>query len=91
MDIWKIDSSNVKNQQKYSYKVVEKYKKSLDTNFGLQKDTIKEIFMNAYAKGRTFYPSDLANDFNLDMEQVMKAMDELYNERIIVDAKNVSI
>ncbi|WOV93590.1 MAG: hypothetical protein R1F52_02895 [Candidatus Nitrosoabyssus spongiisocia] len=70
---------------------MEKYKKSLDTNFGLQKDTIKEIFMNAYEKGRTFYPSDLANDFNLDMEQVMKAMDELYNEGLIGDAKNVNI
>ena len=51
----------------------------------LTKDQIKEIILNKTKLGEIFYPSDIANNFGLDLVKVMDAISELKKEGKLSD------
>ena len=55
-------------------------------NFGLDKESVKKIILRETKAGQIFYPSDIANEFNLDLKTVMDAVYELKENKQLVES-----
>lgn len=59
------------------------------TIFDISKDEIKDMILKATKVGESFYPSDIANKFGLDLKTVIEVIDELKREGNISDSQTV--
>ena len=54
-----------------------------EDNFDLDKESVKKIILKEISTGQVFHPSDIANEYDLDLKMVMDVMSELKeNEQI---------
>lgn len=56
------------------------------TTFALTKDQVKETILKAINVGDVFYPSDIANQFGLELETVVEVLEDLKREDKISEA-----
>ncbi len=56
-----------------------------EDNFDLDKENVKRIILKEISVGQVFYPSDIANEHNLDLKIVMDVMSELKENKQIVE------
>lgn len=56
-----------------------------EDNFDLDKESVKELILKETRVGQIFYPSDLANDYGLDLKTVMEVMSELKESKQIIE------
>ncbi len=54
-------------------------------NFNLDKESVKKIILKEISVGQIFYPSDIANEYSLDLRMVMTIMDELKESKQIIE------
>ena len=57
-----------------SYGLAEIQENNDEDNFDSDKENIKKIILKEISIGQIFYPSDIANEHNLDLEMVMNVM-----------------
>ena len=56
-----------------------------ENNFDLDKENIKKIILKEISIGQAFYPSDIANKYNLDLKMVMDVISELKESKQITE------
>ena len=56
-----------------------------EDNFDLDKESVKKIILKEISIGQVFYPSDIANEYNLDLKMVMDVMSELKENKQIIE------
>ncbi len=56
-----------------------------EDNFDLDKESVKKIILKEVRIGQVFYPSDIANEYNLDLETVMDVISELKESKQITE------
>ena len=54
-----------------------------DNNFDLDKKSVKKIVLKEISIGQTFYPSDIANKYNLDLKTLHDVITELKEDKQI--------
>lgn len=54
-------------------------------NFNLDKASVRKIILKETSVGQIFYPSDIADKHNLDLETVMDVMSELKENGQVVE------
>lgn len=73
---------------------VREIKKSLETrnadesdpdNYDMPVEQVRELILENYKLGESFYPSDIADKHGLDYDTVLEAIDILRKERRIKD------
>ena len=67
------------------YDSVQMQENAGENNFDLDKESVKKIILKEISVGQIFYPSDIANEHNLDLETVMDVMSELKINKQIVE------
>ena len=68
-----------------SYGLVQIQENTSEDNFDLDKEHVKKIILKEISIGQIFYPSDIANEYNLDLKMVMDVMSELKENKQIVE------
>lgn len=56
-----------------------------EDNFDLDKENVKRIILKEISVGQIFYPSDIANEYNLDLKMVIDVMSELKESKQIIE------
>ena len=56
-----------------------------EDNFDLDKESVKKLILKEISVGQVFYPSDISNEYNLDLEMVIDVMSELMTSKHIVE------
>jgi hypothetical protein len=52
---------------------------------GWDKESVKKIILKEISIGQIFYPSDISDEYNLDLKMVMDVMSELKENKQIVE------
>ncbi len=80
----------LRNQDKVQH-MIESYgldqiqENNSEDNFDLDKENVKRIILKEISVGQVFYPSDIANEYNLDLKMVMDVMSELKENKQIIE------
>ena len=78
--------NNDKTQQMIeSYGLIQMQENTSGDNFDLDKESVKKIILKEISVGQIFYPSDMANEYNLDLKMVMDVVSELKENKQIVE------
>ena len=56
-----------------------------EDNFDLSKNDVKKMILKEISVGDEFYPSDIADKYNLDFQTVMVVIDELKENKQVVE------
>ena len=68
-----------------SYGLVQIQENTSEDNFDLDKESVKKIILKEISIGQIFYPSDISDEYNLDLKMVMDVMSELKENKQIVE------
>jgi hypothetical protein len=68
-----------------SYGLVQMQENTSEDNFDLDKESVKKIILKEISIGQIFYPSDISDEYNLDLKMVMDVMSELKENKQIVE------
>ena len=56
-------------------------KKKVKDNFDLDKEGVKKLLLKELSSGQVFWPSDMADKHNLDLQTVMAAVADLIKSK----------
>ena len=68
-----------------NYGLVQMQENTNENNFDLDKESVKKIILKEISVGQIFYPSDIANEYNLDLKMVIDVMSELKESKQIIE------
>ncbi len=79
------DNDEKIQQMMENYGLAQIQENTGDDNFDLDKESVKKIILKEISIGQIFYPSDISNEYNLDLKMVMNVMSELKENKQIIE------
>ncbi len=80
-----LKDNDKKQQMLESYGLVQIQEITDENNFDLDKESVRKIILKEISMGQIFYPSDICNKHNLDLEMVMIVINELRESGQIIN------
>ena len=81
-----LENNDEKIQQMMeSYGLVQIQENTGKDNFDLDKESVKKIILKEISIGQIFYPSEISDEYNLDLKMVMDVISELKENKQIIE------